>query len=111
MSNEHSLRLPKDWYEFVVVDGVDEAHPSIYEWNIDGGGTYIGKYTHISRPVKEYGRNIYNLLNGRAYRRQNLMGFGAFIANWHKHIVKEDESGSPFLRMLTCHASTNGSAT
>jgi hypothetical protein len=75
MSNEHTLRLPKDWYEYVVVKGVDEARPGIYEWNIDGCGTYIGKYTHISRPVREYGKNVYNLLNGKAYRRSKPDAF------------------------------------
>ena len=70
-----NLRLPKDWYEYVVVKGVDEARPGIYEWNIDGCGTYIGKYTHISRPVREYGKNVYNLLNGKAYRRSKPDGY------------------------------------
>jgi hypothetical protein len=62
------MTIPKGWYEYVVVDGVDVARPGIYEWEIDGWGTYIGKYTHISRPTKEYGKNVNSLLNGRAYK-------------------------------------------
>jgi hypothetical protein len=75
MSNEHALRLPKDWYEYVVIDGVDEARPGIYEWNIDGRGIYVGKYKRIGRPLKEYGRNVHNILNGKPYRRSKPDAF------------------------------------
>jgi hypothetical protein len=75
MKNEHSISLPKDWHEYVVVNGVDEARPGIYEWSIAGRGTYIGKYTHISRPANEYGKNVYNLLNGKPYRRSKPDAF------------------------------------
>jgi hypothetical protein len=29
------MTIPKGWYEYVVVDGVDVARPGIYEWKID----------------------------------------------------------------------------
>ena len=52
------IRLPDDWPECVVADGVSKDLPGIYEWKIEGAGTYIGKYKHIGRQLKEYRRNV-----------------------------------------------------
>ena len=43
--------------------------PGLYEWQIEGVGSYIGKYKRISRPLKHYARNIKNLLRGKAYQK------------------------------------------
>ena len=69
--------LPADWSTFVVADGVDCKLPGIYEWKIDGrsGMTYIGKYTRISRPKREYEVNVAHLLAGQDYRKSNPNGF------------------------------------
>ncbi len=67
--------LLDNWYKYVVVEGVDERRPGIYEWWIDGVGRYIGKYKRISRPTRAYGRNVANLANGRPYRPKNPGGF------------------------------------
>ena len=70
MKNRPDRRvLPANWYEFTIIDGVDEKFPGIYEWQIEDVGSYIGKYGRIRRPRKEYGRNVVRLLNGLPYRR------------------------------------------
>jgi hypothetical protein len=35
---------------------------------IEGVGSYIGKYKHISRPTQHYSRNVSNILNNKPYR-------------------------------------------
>jgi hypothetical protein len=74
-ASSETISLPRDWYICVVADGVDKKKPGIYEWRIEGVGTYIGKFTRIRRPTKEYGRNVMNLLNEKPYRRGNKDGF------------------------------------
>jgi hypothetical protein len=49
-----AVLLLDGWYEVEIAEGVDLDRPGIYEWIIEGAGRYIGKYTHISRPFKEY---------------------------------------------------------
>lgn len=65
----------EEWFSLVVEPGVDQKKPGIYEWNIQGVGSYIGKYTHISRPLKEYSRNVNRLLYKLHYRPKNPEGF------------------------------------
>ncbi len=67
--------LPPNWYTYVRHTGVDESKPGIYEWKIEGVGSYIGKYKRISRPTKHYTRNVERKLNGEYYRRGNPDGF------------------------------------
>jgi len=52
MNNRDAVRLPVGWFTFVGVEGVDCDVPGLYEWKIDGVGTYIGKYISISRPKR-----------------------------------------------------------
>src|SRR5688572_12880576 len=55
--------------------------PLIYMWEIaDSSGRlvyrYIGKSERgVARPLKDYSRNVRNLLNGKPYRRGNPKGF------------------------------------
>jgi hypothetical protein len=63
------ISLPRNWYTYVIAAGVREDVPGIYEWHIEGVGSYIGQYGRIGRPTKEYGRNVTRLLNGQHYRR------------------------------------------
>lgn len=67
------LTLPKDWC--LPANGVDLDGSGIYEWRIEGAGSYIGKFGRIRRPTKEYRRNVIRLLNGRPYRKGNEHGF------------------------------------
>jgi hypothetical protein len=69
------LVLPRSWYAYRVNDGVDEKQSGLYEWKIEGRGSYIGKYKRITRPTKEYGRNVTKILEKRPYRSGNRDGF------------------------------------
>jgi hypothetical protein len=70
-----SDQLPEGWCCYCVNDGVDTKKPGIYQWRIEGAGSYIGKYGRIRRPTKEYRRNLIGLLNSRAYRKANPDGY------------------------------------
>lgn len=69
------MMLPPDWFKPIVNPGVDLDKPGIYRWCIEGVGSYIGKYTSISRPMSRYTFNLIRLvqgglpLNGRRFRR------------------------------------------
>lgn len=67
--------LAKDWCTVTVIAGVDTGKPGIYEWIIAGAGSYIGKYTSIRRPTREYALNVERLLNGRPYRKGDAEGY------------------------------------
>ncbi|AXV15800.1 hypothetical protein CYG48_08890 [Neorhizobium sp. SOG26] len=67
--------LPKGWYLLYIADGVDPDRPGIYQWEIEGAGVYIGKYTRRSRPFLEYERNVIKILVGRPYRPQKPAAF------------------------------------
>jgi hypothetical protein len=69
------FELPEDWFEYSLADGVDEGKPGIYQWMIEGVGSYIGKYSHIDRPTKQYGRNVQRRINLKPYRKSNEQGF------------------------------------
>lgn len=70
-----SITLPKDWYSYTVHSGVNTDLPGIYEWHIEGAGSYIGKYGRVRRPTREYRRNVVRLLNKKPYRKGNPEGY------------------------------------
>jgi hypothetical protein len=74
-SRTEIVPLPEDWYAFIHVEGVDPDRPGIYEWKIEGRGSYIGKYTVFRRRRRHYRLNVANLLAGRPYRKGNHDGF------------------------------------
>lgn len=67
--------LSDTWCEYFVCKDVDTKFPGIYEWKIDGAGSYIGQYGRIRRPTKHYRRNVVRLMNGEAYRKGKPEGF------------------------------------
>jgi hypothetical protein len=71
----HRVTLRPDWYARSTVPGVLENEPGIYEWNIEGVGRYIGRYSNISRPRSEYALNVSRLLAGLSYRKSKEGGF------------------------------------
>jgi hypothetical protein len=85
-------KLPDGWADLNVEFGVDVNKPGIYEWRIEGVGTYIGKYTHIRRPLREYTRNVARRLArrlaGQWYRKNNTDGFRRI----HLELAKAVES-------------------
>ena len=56
----------------------------LYEWRIEGVGCYIGQYTHLHRPKREYWLNVEKLRVGRPYRRSNPTGFRAIHKALHQ---------------------------
>jgi hypothetical protein len=67
--------LSEGWFGVTIAEGADKARPGLYEWHIDGVGSYIGKYQRIRRPLKEYERNLARLLSGLPYRKSKPDGF------------------------------------
>jgi hypothetical protein len=67
--------LPINWFSLVVAPGVDTSMPGVYQWEIEGVGLYVGKYTHFSRPMVEYERNVIKMLNRRPYRPKKPTAF------------------------------------
>ena len=67
--------IPKNWYTLIVNDGTTLSLPGIYEWKIEGVGSYIGQYKHKYRPTREYERNVFKIATGRAYRPGKPDGF------------------------------------
>ncbi|MEK6290628.1 MAG: hypothetical protein V4793_04410 [Paraburkholderia tropica] len=66
----------------VIRDGVDDAKPLLYQWEIHDSRTgellavYIGKAARGSRrPLRHYERNVRRLIAGMAYRKGNPDGF------------------------------------
>jgi hypothetical protein len=59
----------------LVSPGVTLNRSGIYIWRVRGVGSYVGKYTHMSRPLSDYNRNVVRLLRGQAYRPNNPDGF------------------------------------
>ena len=69
------LALASDWHVETIAPGVDINRPGLYEWRIEGTGSYIGQYRWISRPRREYWLNVARLINGLPYRKGNPDGF------------------------------------
>ena len=84
-----SFPLPLDWYCEKKVVGVDPALPGIYEWRIEGVGVYIGQYTRASRPRRQYGANVANILNDRPYRPGKVDRFRGV----HRRLAEAVRSG------------------
>jgi hypothetical protein len=63
------VKLPDDWYSLTITKGANRDLPGLYEFKIDGVGSYIGKYTNFSERCKLYRRNVCNLLNKKPYRK------------------------------------------
>jgi len=79
--------LHPDWYSEILVEGVRDDLPGIYEWRIEGVGCYIGQYTRKSRPKREYGLNIRKLRTDRPYRKGNKNGFRQIHLALHRAIL------------------------
>ena len=70
------LALAPNWYvKGPKPPNFDEDRPGLYEWRIEGAGSYIGQYRWISRPRRSYGLNVARLLNDLPYRKSKPTGF------------------------------------
>jgi hypothetical protein len=81
--------LHPDWYKEVPAPSVDPALPGLYEWRIAGVGCYIGQYTHVRRPRREYGLNVGRILAHRPYRKSKPEGFRLI----HHELAKAAQAG------------------
>ena len=89
-----------DWYQEIVVIGVSSDMPGLYEWRIEGAGCYIGQYTHVLRPRREYGLNIGRILAEKPYRKGKPEGFRLI----HRELAKAVQAGrSITLTLLENH--------
>lgn len=62
-------------FETIQSEGTTFDLPGIYAWRIEGVGTYVGRYTNRSRPVREYANNVRKLLAGEPYRKSKPGNF------------------------------------
>ena len=69
------MTYPNDWFVRRDADGFDPTRPGLYVWEVEGTGRYVGRYTHLSRPLKEYSRNVHRLRTGVPYHMAKPDGF------------------------------------
>jgi hypothetical protein len=67
--------LSDPWYALTIADGANCDIPGLYEWQIVGVGSYIGKYTNFPQRAKLYYRNVLNLLNAKPHRKSKPSGY------------------------------------
>lgn len=67
--------LDANWHKLEIMPNATLDLPGLYEWHIEGVGSYIGKFSKRSRPLRQYAQNVRNLLNDRPYRRNNPDGY------------------------------------
>jgi|ERR1700678_1385452 len=85
-----SFELPEDWFDLDVPHDVDLDKPGIYIWEIEGAGKYVGKYTRIERPTKQYGRNVRRIFSGRPYHDKSKPDGFRHI---HRELAKAHREG------------------
>ena len=57
------------WFVRDIPEGRSLTLPGIYEWRIEGVGSYVGKSKGLTRRLREYPNNVRKLLSGLPYRR------------------------------------------
>jgi hypothetical protein len=62
--------------------------PGIYEWRIEGVGSYIGKSRHLRRRLREYPNNIRKLQLGLPYRKHKPTEFRLVHHELHRAHVE-----------------------
>jgi hypothetical protein len=113
--------LSDTWCEYFVCRNVDTKSPGIYEWKIDGAGSYIGQFGSIRRPTMHYRRNVVRLMNGEAYRKGKPAGFRRIHLELEKAIrenrrielhilenVKADKINARELELIKTRGTLNG---
>ncbi|MER2510223.1 hypothetical protein [Amaricoccus sp.] len=56
--------LPTDWFRFDIAANIDLARPGIYEWRIDGVGSYVGQSCQLRRRLSQYAANLRRMRDG-----------------------------------------------
>ena len=93
------MAYPHNWFVRRDVEGFDPIRPGLYIWEIEGAGRYVGRYTHLSRPLKEYSRNVHRLRTGVSYRPAKPNGFRRI----HRALAAAADEG----RAVTLHLVAN----
>lgn len=63
------------WFQLSIPDGIDLSKPGIYQWQIAGGGTYIGKSKNLRSRLREYDNNVRKQGLGLPYRKSKPDAF------------------------------------
>lgn len=67
--------IPGTWYRLSILEGVNTSRPGIYEWRIEGAGSYIGRYSFSSRAFGDYARHVRDQHRGGIYKPSNPDGW------------------------------------
>jgi hypothetical protein len=57
------------WYQVAIPEDIDLGLPGIYQWDIEGVGTYIGQSKNLRKRLWEYPNNLRKLAQGKPYRK------------------------------------------
>ena len=57
---------PADWFRFDIPAKIDLARPGIYEWRIEGVGSYVGQSCQLRRRLSQYAANLRRSRDGRS---------------------------------------------
>ncbi|KQS84800.1 hypothetical protein [Rhizobium sp. Leaf383] len=71
------------WFKLVVPEGIDLSRPGIYQWTIEGVGTYIGQSRNLRSRLREYDNNVRKLAAGLPYRKSKPYAFRAVHRELH----------------------------
>ena len=55
---------PADWFRFDIPAKIDLARPGIYEWRIEGVGSYVGQSCQLRRRLSRYAANLRRVRKG-----------------------------------------------
>ncbi len=74
-----------------IAQGIDLDLPGIYEWRIEGSGSYIGKSKRLKRRLREYPNNVRKLALNLPYRAGKPTSFRAI----HHEMFRAHVDGRP----------------
>ncbi len=55
---------PAEWFRFDIPAKIDLARPGIYEWRIEGLGSYVGQSCQLRRRLSQYAANLRRMRKG-----------------------------------------------
>jgi hypothetical protein len=74
-------------------NNVDPHSPLLYKITVDGAICYIGCANSARRPKSAYLRNLYRMIDGKPYRKNNPDGFRSV----HRHMFEAVKAGKPIV--------------
>lgn len=79
---------------------VDIDLPGIYEWQIEGVGSYIGKSKRLKKRLREYPNNVRKLIAGLPYRASKPQSFR--LIHHELHRAQEEKRQIVFTVVENC---------